>query len=137
MSPDYSWQYSALLVGPISRMRPARSYSDDGNFRKDGITMREVAPEIYWNAEDYRIDCAAQHFWLSGCAARIFSTLVEHPNYVIGESPWLATGWPGQIRGRDDLYRQIHNLRRILELDPRHPCWLRTRRPLDYDRYSA
>jgi len=95
--------------------------------------MREVAPDIYWDAEDYRIDCATQHFWLSGCAAQIFATLVDHPNQVLAESQLLAAGWPGELRGREDLYRQIHDLRRILERDPHHPLWLRTRRNLGYE----
>ena len=92
-----------------------------------------VAPGIRWDPKDYRMERDGQEILLSACSARIFAELVRHPNQVLSESRLLAVGWPGEIRGREELYRQIHDLRGMLEPDPHHPCWLKTRKRLGYE----
>ncbi len=95
--------------------------------------MIEVAPGIVWDPDDYRIERDGQETFLSACPARIFAELVQHPNQVLSESRLLAVGWPNQVRGREDLYRQIYMLRTLVEVDHHHPCWLITRRNLGYE----
>lgn len=100
---------------------------------KDVPMVIEIAPGIQWDPDDYCIARAGQQYLLSACSARIFAELAQHPNRVLSESRLLAVGWPGEVRGREDLYKQICGLRHIVEDNPHHPRWILTRRNLGYE----
>ncbi len=59
---------------------------------------------------------------------RILSYLVQHPRAVVSADSLLRVGWPDDLRGRDDLYPQVHYLRTLIEVDPHRPQLLVTRR---------
>ena len=59
---------------------------------------------------------------------RILSYLVRHAHTVVPAEALLRAGWPDDLRGRDDLYPQMHYLRTLIEVDPHRPNLLVTRR---------
>jgi DNA-binding response OmpR family regulator len=58
---------------------------------------------------------------------RILRQLVEQANTIVPIEALLHAGWPDEVRGREDLYPQIHYLRTLLEVNVRHPQVLITR----------
>jgi DNA-binding winged helix-turn-helix (wHTH) protein len=65
-------------------------------------------------------------------AARILTALLDHPGSLVSNMVLIRAGWQGEPRGLPDLYKQVHALRVLLEIDPRHPHHLPTRRGVGY-----
>ena len=59
---------------------------------------------------------------------RILRHLVEQANTIVTTEALLHAGWPDEVRGREDLYPQIHYLRTLLEANVHRPQVLITRR---------
>jgi two-component system response regulator VicR len=67
---------------------------------------------------------------------RILSYLVAHRNQIVATSTLLHVGWPDEPREAQDLYRHIHRIRDIVEMNPHHPRWLITRKDSGYILFS-
>jgi len=52
---------------------------------------------------------------------RILRQFVEQANTIVPIEALLPVGWSDEVRGREDMYPQIHYLRTLLEVHVRHP----------------
>jgi DNA-binding winged helix-turn-helix (wHTH) protein len=69
---------------------------------------------------------------LTAIEARLVARLLRRPGTVVSIEDLLRSGWLGEPRGPEDLYKQVHSLRLVLERSPHRPTHLITRRGLGY-----
>lgn len=73
-----------------------------------------------------------QFYPLPARTFRIMEYLIRHRDHVIPQSALLAVGWPDEPRVGQDLYRHIHRIRELVEVNPNRPQYLLTRKDRGY-----
>lgn len=86
-----------------------------------------------------QVDLAYEGVWqgrqfhpLPARTFRIMQYLISHFDQVVPQPALLSIGWPDEPRVGQDLYRHIHRIRELIEVNPTRPQYLLTRKDRGY-----